>query len=41
MKVPFKEILKSEDEIREIIGFPSELVKRLNVWAFGKVSLGQ
>lgn len=28
MKVPFKEILTSEDEIRELIGSPSELVKQ-------------
>ena len=28
MKNPFKEILTSENQIREIVGYPSELVKR-------------
>ncbi|OXM82508.1 pyridoxamine 5'-phosphate oxidase family protein [Paenibacillus rigui] len=28
MKVPFHEILNSEEEIRELIGFPSEVVKQ-------------
>lgn len=28
MQNPFKEILSSEDEIRELIGHPSEIVKK-------------
>lgn len=31
MKNPFKEILSSEEEIRELIGYPSELVKKKTV----------
>ncbi|WP_317259182.1 MSMEG_1061 family FMN-dependent PPOX-type flavoprotein [Paenibacillus sp. J5C2022] len=32
MKNPFKEILSSEEEIRYILGFPSELVKKKTVY---------
>ncbi|GGA19383.1 MSMEG_1061 family FMN-dependent PPOX-type flavoprotein [Paenibacillus physcomitrellae] len=32
MKTPFREILSSEEEIRDILGFPSELVKKKTVY---------
>ena len=35
MMAPFTEILSSEKEIRDILGFPSELVKRKTIYDKG------